>query len=143
MSTLAPPLLSSYEVCDVAGISYRQLDYWCRCDVIRPEQDARGSGTRRRFTHDQTVQLATCARVAGELSSGGDGSTLVARLAAVVSTLSIAQEYAGPPSWLVVTGGRASAAWTGDELAEAIRGRASCVVLAVPTFDELAAASNA
>lgn len=38
-------------VCQVAGISYRQLDYWARTNLLRPSlQDARGSGTARRYT---------------------------------------------------------------------------------------------
>ena len=39
------------QVCKIVGISYRQLDYWARTDLVRPSlADARGSGTQRRYS---------------------------------------------------------------------------------------------
>lgn len=36
---------------ELAGITYRQLDYWTRIGLIVPSiQSAKGSGTRRRFS---------------------------------------------------------------------------------------------
>ncbi len=36
------------QVCHIVGITYRQLDYWARTDLLRPSiSDARGSGTQR------------------------------------------------------------------------------------------------
>jgi len=36
--------------CAAAGITYRQLDYWARTDLLRPSHvDAQGSGTQRRY----------------------------------------------------------------------------------------------
>jgi len=44
---------------EIAGISYRQLDYWARTDLVRPSiADANGSGSRRRYSYDDLVQLA-------------------------------------------------------------------------------------
>lgn len=44
---------------DLAGISYRQLDYWARTDLCRPSLiDATGSGSRRRYTHRDLVELS-------------------------------------------------------------------------------------
>lgn len=41
-------VFTSVEVCDAAGITYRQLDWWCRSDYVRPSvQQADGTGTRR------------------------------------------------------------------------------------------------
>src|SRR5256886_11942153 len=40
------------QVCKIVGISYRQLDYWARTDLVRPSlADARGSGTQRRYSY--------------------------------------------------------------------------------------------
>src|SRR3954462_6950676 len=40
------------QVCKIVGITYRQLDYWARTDLIRPSiADARGSGTQRRYSY--------------------------------------------------------------------------------------------
>src|SRR5688572_11914919 len=46
------------QVCKIVGISYRQLDYWARTDLIRPSvADARGSGTRRRYSYRDLLEL--------------------------------------------------------------------------------------
>ena len=46
------------QVCAIVGISYRQLDYWARTDLVRPSlADARGSGTQRRYSYTDLVRL--------------------------------------------------------------------------------------
>jgi DNA-binding transcriptional MerR regulator len=46
------------QVCKIVGISYRQLDYWARTDLVRPSlADARGSGTQRRYSYRDLVRL--------------------------------------------------------------------------------------
>lgn len=41
---------SGVKACEEIGITYRQLDYWCRTNLIKPSiTDAHGSGTRRMF----------------------------------------------------------------------------------------------
>ena len=46
------------QVCAIVGISYRQLDYWARTDLVRPSlADARGSGTQRRYSYRDLVRL--------------------------------------------------------------------------------------
>lgn len=42
----------------VVGISYRQLDYWARTDLVRPTLcDASGSGSRRRYGYRDLLEL--------------------------------------------------------------------------------------
>jgi DNA-binding transcriptional MerR regulator len=42
----------------VAGISYRQLDYWARTHLIRPSlADAQGSGSRRLYSYRDLLEL--------------------------------------------------------------------------------------
>lgn len=42
----------------VVGITYRQLDYWARTDLIRPSlSDAHGSGSRRRYSYNDLLEL--------------------------------------------------------------------------------------
>ena len=42
----------------VVGITYRQLDYWARTDLIRPSlSDAAGSGSRRRYSYKDLLEL--------------------------------------------------------------------------------------
>jgi len=46
------------QVCKIVGITYRQLDYWARTDLIRPSiADARGSGTQRRYSYSDLLEL--------------------------------------------------------------------------------------
>jgi len=44
---------SSTEVCCLVGITYRQLDYWCRQGFIPGAAQRVGSGCPRRFDADQ------------------------------------------------------------------------------------------
>jgi DNA-binding transcriptional MerR regulator len=46
------------QVCKAVGITYRQLDYWARTDLLRPSiSDARGSGTQRVYSYTDLLQL--------------------------------------------------------------------------------------
>jgi DNA-binding transcriptional MerR regulator len=46
------------EVCRVVGISYRQLDYWARTELVLPSvRDAGGSGTQRLYSFQDLVHL--------------------------------------------------------------------------------------
>ena len=46
------------QVCTIVGITYRQLDYWARTDLIRPSLvDAKGSGTQRLYSYRDLVEL--------------------------------------------------------------------------------------
>ena len=48
----------------VVGISYRQLDYWARTDLIRPSlTDAAGSGSRRRYSYADLLELKTIKKL--------------------------------------------------------------------------------
>ena len=55
-------VLTSRQVCDEAGISYRQLDYWSRQGVLGDDNRDRGSGNKRRWTRRQAVTLAVVGR---------------------------------------------------------------------------------
>jgi DNA-binding transcriptional MerR regulator len=49
---------SGREAADLVGITYRQLDYWARTDLIRPSlADAKGSGSRRRYSYQNLLEL--------------------------------------------------------------------------------------
>ncbi len=49
---------SGKKAADVVGITYRQLDYWARTDLIRPSlADAQGSGSRRRYSYRDLLEL--------------------------------------------------------------------------------------
>ena len=49
---------SGTQAAKIVGITYRQLDYWARTDLIRPRiADARGSGSRRRYAYQDLIEL--------------------------------------------------------------------------------------
>ena len=52
------------QVCKLVGITYRQLDYWARTNLIRPSlQEATGSGSQRRYSFSDVVQLKVIKRL--------------------------------------------------------------------------------
>lgn len=59
---------TAIQVCDIAGITYRQLDYWARTDVLIPSaRPAHGSGSRRLYS----IADMRCAVVLAALSREG------------------------------------------------------------------------
>jgi DNA-binding transcriptional MerR regulator len=52
------------QVCSIVGITYRQLDYWARTNLLKPSiADARGSGTQRRYSYRDLVELKVIKRL--------------------------------------------------------------------------------
>lgn len=49
---------SGRQTAEIVGITYRQLDYWARTDLVRPSlADARGSGSRRKYSYRDLLEL--------------------------------------------------------------------------------------
>ena len=49
---------SGTQAAKIVGITYRQLDYWARTDLIRPSlAEATGSGSRRRYSYRDLLEL--------------------------------------------------------------------------------------
>jgi DNA-binding transcriptional MerR regulator len=49
---------SGTQAAKIVGITYRQLDYWARTDLIRPSlAEAAGSGSRRRYSYRDLLEL--------------------------------------------------------------------------------------
>lgn len=49
---------SGKRTAEIVGITYRQLDYWARTDLVRPSlTDASGSGSRRRYSYRDLLEL--------------------------------------------------------------------------------------
>ena len=49
---------SSTRTTEIAGITYRQLDYWAREDIVRPSlTKASGSGSRRLYSYRDLLEL--------------------------------------------------------------------------------------
>ena len=49
---------SGRKTAEVVGITYRQLDYWARSDLVRPSlAEAHGSGSRRLYSYRDLLEL--------------------------------------------------------------------------------------
>lgn len=49
---------SGQQAAQIVGITYRQLDYWARTNLLRPSAaDAQGSGSRRIYTYRDLLEL--------------------------------------------------------------------------------------
>lgn len=49
---------SGTKAAEIVGITYRQLDYWARTDLVRPSMtDASGSGSRRQYSYRDLLEL--------------------------------------------------------------------------------------
>jgi DNA-binding transcriptional MerR regulator len=90
------------QVCSLVGITYRQLDYWARTGLLRPSiADARGSGTQRRYSYHDVLELKVIkqlldagislqrARRAVECMRDGLGGELAATNLVLVGTDSV------------------------------------------------------
>ncbi len=52
------------QVCSIVGITYRQLDYWARTDLLTPSiSEAKGSGTQRRYSYRDLLELKVIKRL--------------------------------------------------------------------------------
>lgn len=56
--------MTAADLCEAAGVTYRQLDYWCTAGLI-PRRAQPGSGNWRQFTREEArfvVRLALLVR---------------------------------------------------------------------------------
>ena len=55
---------SSKEVCNIVNLSYRQLDYYDRTDIVKPSvNNALGYGSRRMYSFDDLLKLKVMERL--------------------------------------------------------------------------------
>ena len=61
---------TSKQTQEIAGITYRQLDYWARTGLVQPSvASASGSGSRRAYSYSDLLRL----RIIKDLLDGGVG----------------------------------------------------------------------
>jgi DNA-binding transcriptional MerR regulator len=103
------------QVCSIVGITYRQLDYWARTDLIRPSlADAKGSGSQRRYSYRDLVEL----KVIKSLLDAGV-SLKQARTAVEYLREHLGEDVA--TANLVINGTGSILARNGDELVDILR----------------------
>ena len=117
---MAPPVegeqgFSGRRAAEVVGITYRQLDYWARTDLVRPSlADAKGSGTRRRYSYRDLLEL----KVIKKLLDAG------IRLESVRDAFDYMRENLGEDvatANLVINGSQSVLVRSGEEIVDAIR----------------------
>lgn len=116
---------SGTQAAKVVGITYRQLDYWARTDLIRPSlSDATGSGSRRRYSYKDLLEL----RVIKTLLDAG------IKLESVREVFTYLREHVGSDiasAHLVINGSSVVLA-SGDELIDVVaRGQGVLNVLSL------------
>ena len=104
------------QVCSIVGITYRQLDYWARTDLLRPSiSEARGSGTQRRYSYRDLLELKVIKRL---LDSGI--SLQSARQAITYLRENLGEDVAAAN--LVLNGASSVLATTGEQIVDLLRG---------------------
>lgn len=64
VTVTSPGGFSGTQTAKIAGISYRQLDYWARTDLIRPSlSDSTASGSRRMYSYDDLLEIKTIKKL--------------------------------------------------------------------------------
>jgi DNA-binding transcriptional MerR regulator len=106
---------SGRRAAEIVGITYRQLDYWARTDLVRPSlADANGSGTRRRYSYRDLLEL----KVIKNLLDAG------IKLESVRDVFSYLRQQLGEDvaaAQLVISGNRTVLVRTSAELVDAVR----------------------
>src|SRR5579862_921470 len=103
------------QVCKVVGITYRQLDYWARTGLLLPSiNEARGSGSQRRYSYTDLVQLQVIKRLLDA------GVSLQAARKAIDCLRSAGDNLASAN--LVTDDRGAVLAYSGEEIIDLLRG---------------------
>jgi DNA-binding transcriptional MerR regulator len=104
------------QVCAIVGITYRQLDYWARTDLLKPSiSEARGSGTQRRYSYRDLLELKVIKRL---LDAGI--SLQSARVAIRYLRDNLGEDVAA--AHLVLDGTESVLAASGEEIVDLLRG---------------------
>jgi DNA-binding transcriptional MerR regulator len=120
----------------IVGITYRQLDYWARTDLVRPSlADAQGSGSRRSYSYRDLLELKAIKNL---LDAG-------IKLESVRDAFGYLRDHLGEDVTtvnLVISGNRSVLVHTGEELIDLLkRGQGVLNILPLGTVkDEVDAA---
>lgn len=108
---------SGHKTSRIVGISYRQLDYWARTDLVKPSiADAHGSGSQRLYSYADLVKLKLVKRMI-------DSGLSLQGVRSALDSLGRIEDNALEVNPLVVIGGRKSVfARDGENLVDLLRG---------------------
>ncbi len=125
---------SGRRTAEIVGISYRQLDYWARTNLIRPSlTDASGSGSRRSYSYRDLLEL----KLVKSLLDGG------VKLEQVRQAFTYIREHLGEDvssANIVLSGKGTVVVQTDDELIDIVKqgqGVLSLILSVGPVKEEL------
>lgn len=104
------------QVCQIVGITYRQLDYWARTNLLVPSiSNAAGSGTQRRYSYRDLLEL----KVIKQLLDAGLSLTSARR-----AIEALRQDVDGDVASanLVINGANSVLVRSGQEIIDVLRG---------------------
>jgi DNA-binding transcriptional MerR regulator len=126
------------QVCSIVGITYRQLDYWARTDLLKPSiSEARGSGTQRRYSYPDLLQLKVIKRLL-------DAGISLQSARRAIDCLRSSGEDVGSAN-LVIDEGQTVLVQSGEEIIDLLKGGQGVlnIVAIGPVVSELQAAIHA
>jgi len=113
------------QVCTIVGITYRQLDYWARTNLLRPSiSDARGSGSQRRYSYSDLVQLKVIKRLL-------DAGISLAQARRAIECLRATGEDVASAN-LVIDERRSVLARSGEEIVDLLQGGQGVLNIVLP-----------
>jgi len=103
------------QVCDLVGITYRQLDYWARTNLLRPSvAEARGSGSQRLYSYRDLLEFKVIKRLLDA------GVSLQSARRALDVLRQTGEDVASAN--LVLNGARSVLAHSGQEIIDLLKG---------------------
>ena len=122
---------SGKKVTEIVGISYRQLDYWTRTELISPSiEKGEGSGSRRRYSYKDLLEI----RVIKNLIDGG---IKVEKIREIFEYLKENLDQDVTKVNLVISGNKTVLVKSGDELIDILqKGQGVLNILPLATVKE-------
>ena len=103
------------QVCTIVGITYRQLDYWARTNLLVPSiTEAKGSGSQRRYSYRDLLELKVIKRLL-------DAGISLQRARQALDVLRAAGQDVGATN-LVLNGSQSVLATSGEEIIDLLKG---------------------
>ncbi len=122
------------EVCQLSGVSYRQLDYWSRTGLVRPGvKEASGSGSRRLYSFKDLVLVKAIKRLI-------EAGMSLQKIREAIEYIRSAMETDPSELTLIATEGTILVFGPGDDerLVDALKGGQTALSIALgPIYDEL------
>ena len=116
MGSIIATGFSGPTVCRLTGVTYRQLDYWARTDLVTPSvTPARGSGSKRQYSYADLVEVKV-------IKSLLDAGVSLSRTRQAVDCLrdSLGADLASAS--LILSGTRTVMAHSNGEIVDLLRG---------------------